>query len=372
MAHLAIFRRVFVEQQKRLSEADYAELVALCQVIPGPASSQAGLALGYRFGGVQGAFAAWLGFTLPSAILMGLGAYLWLGGHFLTLDWLVVALKLVAVGIVTQALIGMWGALCIEREQRIIALLAAILFYLAPNALTQVGLIACAFAVGAWRPRLEAVAANAPVAELSRSLSNRRVVGLGLLALVVLSVIGLSLVPMDGALWTLIRGHFTSGALVFGGGHVVLPLLQAEFVPPLGQAEFLAGYGLVQAMPGPLFTLASYLGVLLWPEAPILAATLALVMIFVPGLLLLAAAAYLGADSMPWLRPRLQYVNAVVVGLLLSVLVNPIFTESVTSGITTALAMISLLMAVVWKRSPLEIVGVLVALTWMCQLLEWL
>ena len=370
MAHLAIFRSVFVEQQKRLSESDYAQLVALCQVIPGPASSQAGLALGYRFGGVSGALAAWLGFTLPSAILMGLGAYLWLGGHLLALDWVVMALKLVAVGIVTQALIGMWSALCLEREQRIIALLAAILFYLAPNALTHVGLIACAFAIGAWRQRTTAEVSPMQSADPLRSRSNQ-MMGLGLLAFVALAVIGFSLLPLDGALWTLMRGHFTSGALVFGGGHVVLPLLQAEFVPPLGQAEFLAGYGLVQAMPGPLFTLASYLGVLLWPDAPILAATLSVVMIFVPGVLLLAAAAYLGADSMPWLKPRLLYVNAVVVGLLLSVLVNPIFTESVTSGVTTGLAMVSLLMAVVWKRSPLEIVGVLLVLAWMCNLLEW-
>lgn len=366
MAHLAIFRRVFVEQQQRLSEADYAQLVALCQVIPGPASSQVGLALGYRFGGLTGAFAAWLGFTLPSALLMGFGAYLWLSGHFIDLNWVTLALKLVAVGVVTQALIGMWGSLCVDRPSRIVALLAALLFYLEPSAWTQVGMIVAALMAGSIRLRMTEQPLSTPVA-MGRSLP-----GLGLVLLVVLGVVLAVMIPSSSALLQIINGHYLSGALVFGGGHVLLPLLQAEFVPPLGQAEFLAGYGLAQAMPGPLFTMAAYLGVLSLPESPILAASLAIVAVFLPGALLLAAAGLLGKEWMPWLKPRLGFVNAVVVGLLASVLINPIFTQSVTSGATTALAMVSLLMAVIWKRSPLELVAAMLALSFVFHSMEWI
>lgn len=366
MAHLAIFRRFFVEQQQRLSESDYAQLVALCQVIPGPASSQVGLALGYRFGGLKGAFAAWLGFTLPSALLMGFGAYLWLSGHFIDLNWVTLALKLVAVGVVTQALIGMWGSLCVDRPSRIVALLAALLFYLEPTAWTQVGMIVAALVAGSIRLRMTEQPLSTPVA-MGRSLP-----GLGLVLLVVLGVVLAVMIPSSSALLQIINGHYLSGALVFGGGHVLLPLLQAEFVPPLGQAEFLAGYGLAQAMPGPLFTMAAYLGVLSLPESPILAATVAIVAVFLPGVLLLAAAGLLGKEWMPWLKPRLGFVNAVVVGLLASVLINPIFTQSVTSGATTALAMVSLLMAVIWKRSPLELVAAMLALSFVFHSLEWI
>lgn len=367
MAHLAIFRRVFVEQQQRLSEADYSQLVALCQVIPGPASSQVGLALGYRFGGLKGAFAAWLGFTLPSAVLMGLGAYFWLSGSLVDFAWVTVALKLVAVGIVTQAVIGMWESLCTERQLRVVALLAALGFYMAPTAWTQVGLIALALALGALRP--SAIEATATP---ERSSTQGLRMGIGLICTVGLGLIGLSLIDSPSAGMQIVIGHFISGALVFGGGHVVLPLLQAEFVPPLAQQEFLAGYGLVQAMPGPLFTIASYLGVLMRPETPIFSASVALVAIFLPGFVLLAGAALVGGHWMPWLKPRLRFVNAVVVGLLASVLINPIFTQSVTSGATTALAMVSLLMAVMWKRSPLELVAAMLTLSFVFHSMEWI
>jgi len=367
MAHIAIFRRVFVEQQKRISDEAYANLVALCQLIPGPASSQVGLALGYRFGGAAGALVAWLGFTLPSALLMGLGAYLWLSGAFIEMGWVILAFKLVAVGVVTQAVIGMWGTLCVERTARIVALLAAILFYQFPNAWMQLALIGAALVGGDVQYRV----AGERAIETPRA-GRQSAFGLSLVGLVFGFVAVFSVWDFTGPLWDIVRGHFISGALVFGGGHVVLPLLQAEFVPPLGEAEFLAGYGLVQAMPGPLFTLAAYLGVLVAPETPWIAAALAVVMVFLPGLVLLTAGGLLGKQWMPWLRPRLSLVNAAVVGLLLSVLVHPVFTQSAYSGATTALAMVSLLMAVVWKRSPLELVAAMLVLSFAMQWMNWI
>lgn len=364
MAHLAVFRRRFVEQQKLLSEADYASLVALCQVIPGPASSQVGMALGYRLGGMAGALAAWIGFTLPSALLMAFGAYLWLSGDLIELGWVVTALKLVALGIVTQAVIGMWQSLCVEHSAKVVALIAAVLFYMAPTAWVQLGMIALALLAG----HLKAGHQGDPLAVQTKSL----LMGGLCIAVVVLGVAASVLWPSSEGLWHIISGHFVSGALVFGGGHVVLPLLQAEFVPPLDEAGFLAGYGLAQAMPGPLFNMASYLGGLGLPANPWLGAGVATLAIFLPGALLLAGAALIGHSLMPWLKPRIGWVNAVVVGLLASVLINPIFTESVTSEVTTGLGMLSLLMAVVLKRSPLELVGVMLVSSFIVSYLGWM
>lgn len=356
MAHMAVFRRHFVESKHVLSDRDYAELMALCQIIPGPASSQVGMALGYRLGGLAGALAAWFGFTLPSAVLMGVGGWLWLSGSLMSTDWVVTALKLVALGVVTQAVIGMWQSLCLERVQRIGALITAILFYLVPTAWMQLALIAAGLAIASVVPPQ----GDRQAAEMPQQGPSMRLWGqvIGLMGLVAIGVVLASLETFDG-LAGLVSGHFYSGALVFGGGHVVLPLLEAEFVPPLDADGFLAGYGLVQAMPGPLFTLSSYLGVLSMPGDPLVGSVLAVVAIFLPGACLLAAASLVGQVYLPWLKPRLWLVNATVVGLLLSVLVNPIFTESVTSTSTTVLAIIALVMTVGFKRSPLELVGVI-------------
>lgn len=357
VAHLGVFRRLFVEQKALFSEADYANLVALCQVIPGPASSQVGMGIGYRLGGVPGALAAFAGFTLPSALLMAFGGWAVLSGTLPETSWLVSALKLVALGIVTQAVIGMWGQLCQTRETKLAAIIAALVFYIEPTAWAQVAMIATALIAG--HLMFKGDAAETPVTAPTLSTQT------GLISLVVWAVLLLAavVVPFDDALTTIVTGNYLSGALVFGGGHVVLPLLESEFVPPLSEDVFLAGYGLAQAMPGPLFTLGSYLGAVTFAEQPFVGALVATIAIFLPGALLLAATAAIGAKMLPWLKPRLMYVNAVVVGLLLSVLVNPIFTESVDSSITTLLACISLAMTVGFKRSPLELVSVMVILT---------
>lgn len=357
VAHLGIFRRVFVEQKHVFNESDYANLVALCQVIPGPASSQVGMGIGYRLGGVPGALAAFAGFTLPSALLMALGGWAVLSGKLPETSWLVTALKLVALGIVTQAVIGMWGQLCQTRETKLAAVIAAILFYIEPTALAQVGMIALALLAGHVLFKPEATEAVPATPTLS---TRSGVVSLALYAVLLAVAVAL---PLTDPISQIVSGNYLSGALVFGGGHVVLPLLESEFVPPLSEDVFLAGYGLAQAMPGPLFTLGSYLGAVTWFDQPLLGALLATVAIFLPGALLLAGTAAIGGSMLPWLKPRLAYVNAVVVGLLLSVLVNPIFTESVNNSVTTALACVSLALTVGLKRSPLELVSVMVILT---------
>ena len=368
VAHIGIFRRQFVEKEQRLTDSDYASLVALCQMIPGPASSQVGMGLGYRFAGWAGALAAWLGFTLPSAALM-LCAALWImtGGGSSEGAWFVVAMKIVAVGVVTQAVLGMWKQLCIDRETKIIALIAAIAFYSAPTAFTQVALIGLAL-LGGHLFVSGAGSSLTPQDQMSPWKLNAAISGLVIWGLGTLAAITLG----DGSLWTdIFAGHYFSGALVFGGGHVVLPLLEAEFVPPLEKDVFLAGYGFAQAMPGPLFTIASYIGAVMAPESVFLGAGLGVIAIFLPGAILLMVALCLG-DALGRWKKRLVYVNAVVVGLLFAILVNPVFTEAVYSEATTGLAVLSLVMCIGLKRSPLELVVVMAGATYVLHVLEWI
>lgn len=368
VAHIGIFRRQFVEKEQRLSDSDYASLVALCQIIPGPASSQVGMGLGYRFAGWAGALAAWLGFTLPSAVLM-LFAALWIlnGGVASEGAWVITAMKLVAVGIVTQAVIGMWKQLCTDRETKIVALIAVVAFYSMPTAMMQVGLILAALIGGFIRIGqgvTDTVESNM-IRQLNLSLP---LLGIGLWGIGIVFAVSLA----DSSIWsTVFAGHYTSGALVFGGGHVVLPLLEAEFVPPLETSTFLAGYGFAQAMPGPLFTIASYLGAVTVPESPIIAALIGIIAIFLPGAILLVVALSFGSLLEKW-KDRFIYVNAVVVGLLFAVLINPVFTEAVYSEATTALAILSLLVCIALKRSPLELVIVMMGAAYICHLLEWI
>jgi chromate transporter len=368
VAHIGIFRRQFVEKEQRLSDSDYASLVAVCQIIPGPASSQVGMGLGYRFAGWAGAFAAWLGFTLPSAVLMlCAGRWILYGGVASDSAWVITAMKLVAVGIVTQAVIGMWKQLCTDRETKIVALIAVVAFYSMPTAVMQVGLILAALMGGYLRVGQGSTDAFENIMPRQSNLS-MPLLGIGLWGIGIIFAVTLA----DSSIWSKVfAGHYTSGALVFGGGHVVLPLLEAEFVPPLETSTFLAGYGFAQAMPGPLFTIASYLGAVTVPESPMWAALIGVIAIFLPGAILLAVALSFGNVLEKW-KGRLIYVNAVVVGLLFAVLINPIFTEAVYSEATTALAILSLLVCIALKRSPLELVIVMTGAAYICHLLEWI
>ena len=357
IAHIGIFRREFVEKEKLIFDEDYASLVALSQVIPGPTSSQVGVGLGFNLGGIKGAIAAWSGFTLPSLIIMVIAALWVLQGGSFGAGWLIAAMKIVAVGVVTQALLGMWYQLCTDRETKITALIAAVIFYVFPTALTQVALIGIALVIGLLLKGTDED--QGFVFDRSKS----QVVGIVSLVFWIMLISTSVLFESDSPWIMLLTGNVLSGGLVFGGGHVVLPFLEAEFVPPIDITSFLAGYGVAQAVPGPLFSFAAFIGTVLLPESLGWAALVAVMAIFLPGMVLMVAAMSVG-QPMIGLRQQLMFVNAVVVGLLLAVLVNPIFTQSVYSGFTTCLAILGLLVTVVFKRSPLELVVVITMLSY--------
>ncbi|MFD1709275.1 chromate efflux transporter [Ottowia sp. GY511] len=331
VAHLGYFRTEFVERRRWLTDAAYAELVALCQFLPGPTSSQVGLAVGLQRGGWLGALVAWAGFTLPSAILLvllalGLARMNW---YNLPALGALHGLKLAAVAVVAHAVWGMARSLCPDAPRRVLALGATGLALWWSGPMSQVGLIALAALLGALAggsstAQVEpAPMADAPRATASEHAGLRR--GMLWLLLFTALLVGLPL-------WARVSGNATAellavfyraGALVFGGGHVVLPLLQAEVVPRgwLELDGFLAGYGAAQAVPGPLFTFAAFVGAArdIAPHGW-LGGLLALVAIFLPGFLLLFAALPVWARlrHLPWARRVLATVNAAVVGLLLA------------------------------------------------------
>lgn len=331
VAHLAYFRREFVQRRHWLSEQAYAELVALCQFLPGPSSSQVGMALGMRRAGIPGALAAWLGFTLPSALLMIAAAY---GVANLSglahAPWLH-GLKLAAVSIVAHAVWSMGRQLCVDGLRLAIAAGATLLCIAYPHAWAQLGAIAAGGLLG-WR-LLDGIVTDEAVQERT---PYRRRWGVAALALFALGLVGLS--PL--AAWSDSHGvavfdaFYRSGALVFGGGHVVLPLLDAETVGRgwLSADTFLAGYGISQAVPGPLFTFAAFLGCSMtatpngWTGAAI-----ALLGLFLPSFLLLVGALPFwdrlrrSADA----QAALCGVNAAVVGLLAAAFYSPVMSSTV-------------------------------------------
>ncbi|RZU63365.1 chromate transporter [Zhihengliuella halotolerans] len=340
VAHLGYFREAFVERRRWLSDAAYADLVALCQFLPGPASSQVGMALGLQRAGIGGLIAAWFAFTMPSAIILiafafGVASF----GDAAGTGWLQ-GLKAAAVAVVAQAVLGMAKTLTPDARRATIAAAGAVVVLLVPSPAVQVAVIAAGALVGlAWlRP--------GPVDDgggLGIRVSRR--VGAGALALFAALLIGLPIAAAatgDAAL-RLADTFYRAGALVFGGGHVVLPLLEAETVPNglVAHDTFLAGYGAAQAVPGPLFTFAGYLGASTTTgPAGLLGAAIALLAIFLP-------AALLAVGALPfWDRLRratsarsaLMGVNAAVVGILAAALYDPVFTQGVTSTGSLAVA----------------------------------
>lgn len=369
IAHIGYFRDEFVTRRRWLDEQSYADLVGLCQFLPGPASSQVGFSIGLMRAGYLGGLAAWTGFTLPSAALVVLFAYSAgaLGGPFGA--GLLHGLKLVAVAIVAQAVWGMARALCPDRERATIATIAALIVLLGASSVAQLGAILFGALAGLWF--CEAAPA-ASAAHIAMPVSRRA----GLAALAAFFVLlGLFVLPAhfprQGI--DLFAAFYRSGALVFGGGHVVLPLLREAFVAPgwVGDDAFLAGYGAAQAVPGPLFTFAAYLGFVVRPEPNGLAgAALGLVGIFLPGILILVG-------TLPFwdafrVRPRAQAamrgVNAAVVGLLGAALYNPVWITSVRTPADFAVALVGFVLLVVWRAPPLLVVAVSaiggIALAW--------
>src|SRR5499426_1510623 len=354
VAHLGYFREEFVRRRGWLDDKSYADLVALCQFLPGPASSQVGIAVGLLRGGYAGALAAWIGFTLPSAVAMvafgyGIGAL----GNAAGSGWLH-GLKVAAVAVVAQAVLGMARTLAPDRARATLAVAAAIIALGAPSSWGQIGAIVLGGVVGALFLRGgEAIAPAALPLDVSRAL------GALLLVAFFALLIGLPLLAAAIPSQALreFDAFYRAGSLVFGGGHVVLPLLQASVVPPgwVSNDAFLAGYGAAQAVPGPLFTFAAYLGAVMGPQPNgWTGALLCLVAVFLPSFLLVAGALPFWED----LRRRaaaqaaLAGVNAAVVGLLLAALYNPVWTAGITSAGDFALAVAAFLLLYMWQTPP--------------------
>lgn len=337
-AHVAYFRRDYVERRRWIDEPHYADLVALCQFLPGPASSQTGFGLGYLWRGWAGGLAAWLGFTLPSAALMTAFA---LGAGPLTArlgtGWLH-GLKLAAVAVVAQAVLAMWRTLAPDRSRSALVLAAAAALLLLPLAWMQIAVIGAGAAVGAVlfpRGAPRAPAPPPPAAPPYRAAAVLLALFLGLLV----AFPAMRRLAPSSPLLALAAHCYGAGALVFGGGHVVLPLLERAFVAPGGLTaeQFLAGYGAAQAMPGPLFTFAAFLG---GTTHGVAGAAWATLWIFLPGLLLVAAVLpfWRTLRTDPRAQAALRGANAAVVGLLLAALIRPIGAAALTDARSAALA----------------------------------
>jgi chromate transporter len=358
IAHIGYFREEFVVRRRWLDEHAYADLVGLCQFLPGPASSQVGFSLGLMRAGYLGGLAAWTGFTLPSAIALvffarGANA---LQGPLGT--GLLHGLKLVAVAIVAQAVWGMARTLCPDRARASIALVATLVILISASSGAQILAIALGGVAGLWLCR---TAPQAPTGHVSVPVS--RALRLAALALFLLLLVALPVLRNLGASQglALFEAFYRSGALVFGGGHVVLPLLREAVVVPgwVSDDVFLAGYGAAQAVPGPLFTFAAYLGAVVTPQPHGLAgAALGLVAIFLPGMLVLVG-------TLPFwdaLRRRvsaqaiMRGVNAAVVGLLGAALYHPLWTSSVETPPDLGLALVGFVLLNAWRAPPLLVV----------------
>lgn len=365
IAHLGYFREAFVVQRRWLDEATYGDLVALCQFLPGPASSQVGFALGLIRGGWLGGLAAWVGFTLPSAlalVLFGYGADA-IGGPIGT--GVLHGLKLVAVAVVAQAVWGMANGLCPDRSRTAIALVALALVVGAGSAGGQITAIAMGGCAGLvlCRGANTDVAGHLPPLPVSRTTS--LVLLLAFVTLLVAPPLLITIGVHTQGL-ALFEAFYRSGALVFGGGHVVLPLLQEAIIAPgwVTEDRFLAGYGAAQAVPGPLFTFAAYLGASAAPPPNgIMGATVALVAIFLPGLLLLSGALpYWDAfRRIPTAQAAMRGANAAVVGVLGAALYDPVWTSGVQTPVDFAIAAIGFMLLTVWRAPPLLVVVLIAA-----------
>ena len=376
VAHLGYFREEFVRRRAWLEDAAYGDLVALAQFLPGPTSSQVVFGLGMQRGGLPGALAASLCFTLPSAIVMILFGYgVVLAGSVHGTGWLH-GLKLAAVAVVAQAVWGMGRSLCPDRPRLTLALLAAALLLLLPGTLAQIGVMIGGTVVGWWLYRGEPAPTAGPasasaIAQAPDESHPRTSAGFGpshvwAIAALMFFVCLLVLLPPLAAVtdWRFLKvfdGFFRAGSLVFGGGHVLLPLLRAEVVPPgwVSDETFLAGYGAAQVLPGPLFTFAGYLGTIMrGGNSAWLGGVWCLLAIFLPVWLLIGGA-------LPFwhqLRARhsvqiaLRGANAAVVGILLAAFYNPVWLGGVQSGRDAATALAAFALLQVWRLPPWAVV----------------
>jgi chromate transporter len=359
VAHLGYFREAIVQRRGWVDETTYADLVALCQFLPGPASSQVGIALGTARAGIVGGFMAWLGFSLPSALALvafalGLSAF----GNAES-GWLQ-GLKVVAVAVVAQAVWGMARNLTPDAPRATLAIAAAILLLLWPSAWVQIMVILLGGLVGwRWLGAAAGAAATAP----GQPIHVPQWLAWASSILIIAGLLGLpALAAVSGSQGVaLFDAFFRAGALVFGGGHVVLPLLEQSVVAPgwVSQDQFIAGYGAAQAVPGPLFTFAAFLGASsVLPPNGLLGASIALVAVFLPSFLLIWAALPLWGRlrSAPAAQAGLRGINAAVVGILLAALYSPVITSAIHGPSDVALALAAFAALQLWRVPPWAVV----------------
>ncbi|EGQ8670210.1 chromate efflux transporter [Vibrio cholerae] len=348
-AHIGYFRHTFVEKLRWVSEQEYAQFVALSQFLPGPGSSQVGFAIGYHRGGLAGAWAAFLGFTLPSVLIMLLLAGL--SSHLLDtplFEQVIHGLKLLAIIVVADACLTMYRNFCQQRLTAGLCVLTAVAITLAPSLLTQFAVLLLAALVG--QARLAPKPSSALEAFHPSWLS---------LLLFASLLLGLPLLAASSPLVELFGHFFQAGSLVFGGGHVVLPLLQNALGDSLSTDQFLTGYAAAQAVPGPMFTLATYLGYVLTPEMPVVGALIATLAVFLPGFLLLLGVLknWSALAQRPKVAGAMQGVNACVVGLLLAALYQPVWSSTVHAPLDWAALLVGFFLFKVLRLPLIGMVG---------------
>lgn len=364
IAHLGYFHDEFVVRRKWLNEHAYADLVALCQFLPGPASSQVGMALAFSRAGYPGAIAAWIGFTIPSAAILVLFA---LGVSNLTgtihLSYLH-GLKIVAVAIVAHAIWGMSTKLCPDKVRATMAIVAAILASMMTSALAQIAIIAAGGALG-----IALLKNNEQLPHSPFSTKSSRTAGTILLAVFVAILIGLPLLANLNNRSTLKQfdSFYRAGSLVFGGGHVVLPLLKNEVVNSgwVSNESFMAGYGAAQAIPGPLFSFSAYLGAASKVQpSGVIGALICLIAAFLPSFLLVLGVLPFWENLRKFdkMKFAMKGINATVVGLLLAAFYNPVWTSAIFTAQDFAIAIGAFLLLMFWK-APSWLVVLLTALT---------
>ncbi|MEZ8273968.1 chromate efflux transporter [Vibrio splendidus] len=353
-AHIGYFRKTFVEKLNWLSDEEYGQIVALSQFLPGPGSSQVGFAVGYKKGGLTGAIAAFVGFTSPSVILMLILALV--SNQLLEAPLfisIIHGLKLLAVVVVADATFGMYKNFCQSKIATALCVITVIVLLLIPGIWPQVLVLLFAAMVGS----------KFLTSHELKTVPSTHKISLTPLVIFVALLVGLPLFSAYSQGIEVFGLFYQAGSLVFGGGHVVLPLLQNGIGDQLSQDAFLTGYAAAQAVPGPMFTLATYLGYVLMPSAPITGALLATIAVFLPGFLLLLGVLknWQAIASKPLVAGALTGVNAAVVGLLLAALYQPIFTSAVSSGIDFALIIVGVWLLKAMKMPIVGLVGTFIA-----------
>ena len=358
VAHLAYFKDEYVDTRKWLDDKTYADIIALSQVLPGPGSSQVGIAIGMIRGGLFGGVVSWIAFTIPSVIVLVLFALLFQTYTMGEMTW-ISSLKVVAVAIVAHAVLGLGKKLTPDKPRLAIALIAALVMLAFASTIAQIGVIIVAGIIGFF---FFSGNSNPKIKPITVDFSKKHgLVALGLFALLLIGLPIVSSLTNHGYV-SLFDTFYRVGSLVFGGGHVVLPLLEQEIVPTglLSNDEFLAGYGVAQAVPGPLFTFASYLGTMI---SGISGALLATIAIFLPSfLLIIGALPFLGElQNNPRFQGILMGINASVVGILLAAFYNPVFTSAIQNGKDFGLAVILFSLLYFWKKPAwfIVVIGVI-------------